>query len=66
MNKDAIKYLDQLSETEVNKLAYIALKRLIQIEEVLFRTYDPFFQDDKDIKECFYWDSCGKDLLDDR
>ena len=53
MNDVAISFLKEMSELEVRIVAYEALNRLSELEEVGFRVED----------ECFYWTSCGDDLL---
>ena len=56
-------YLDSLSEADAKKMAFVAIERLIETEEVFYRPRTDY--GDGDIsEEGVFWDSCGESLLD--
>lgn len=62
-------YIDNLPYNDKVRLAYIAVERLIELEEVKFRVDDIVDLDgneipeDESMDEFLYWTSCGENLL---
>lgn len=48
-----------LSPEQQYKLLLVAIKRLIEMEEISYRKAEP----DEELSEDIYWDSCGESLL---
>lgn len=64
-------WFDKQSREDKDRMAKVAIERLMESEEISFRIDDSVVTDndpipeDEVVEECLYWSSCGEDIRDD-
>lgn len=59
------KWFREQTLTDQHRMAFYALSRLMELEEISFRFIDPDEENEEGLTECLYHRSCGESLLED-